>query len=345
MKKWYAAGIILLLLLLIDIWLGQIRHRRTLDWTDVSKPGNNWYSGSLRPGDARVQWAANLLNSDTFFNDEHHLIPPGEDTGHLKAAVHQLLRLQREQLPDHPVFTFVGGIALSSVTDEPVFVMLTDDSAFGPSILSLPNRKSHQIYLIFRTTDKRGRSQLLHLLIWPKGSGWVVAHPSLHIEEDGRWNFDAAIQAARNEEDASHYFIAASMFAVAHHFASGPKYRTTARQNAVIHMTTDLNKKLGWPEKPLESFDWRGTPYAVSGLGCTIQDDGIYLGLDVPVEEPTDNDSIQLIHPYIARMLLIRHPELAQYFAGVAVGSVSTDPSKKYHSLHPMSELIRATAK
>ncbi|MHB1158574.1 MAG: hypothetical protein ACYC26_17250 [Phycisphaerales bacterium] len=345
MKKWYAAGIILLLLLLIDIRLGQIRQRRTLDWTDVSKPSDSWYSGGLRPGDARVQWAANLLNSGTFFNDEHHLVPPGEDPDHLKAAVHQLLKLQREQLPDHPVFTFVDGIALSGVTDQPVFVMLDDDSAFGPSILSLPNRESHQTYLIFRTTDKRGRSQLLHLLIWPKGNGWVVAHPSLHVEEVGRWNFDAAIQAARNEENAGHYFTAASMFAVAHRFASGPQYRTAARQNAVIHMTTDLNKKLGWPEKPLESSDWRGTPYAVSGLGCTIQGDGVYLGLDVPVEEPTDNNSMQLIHQHIARILLTRHPELAQYFAGVAVGSVSADPSQKCYSLHPMSELIRATAK
>jgi hypothetical protein len=222
-----------------------------------------------------------------------------------------------------------------------VSVPMPGEAAEHPSRFSLLTRWPHQVYIEFSVVDAGGVERRLHVFAPRVGGRWRPV--GLWFSRGARRGVTAerALTAAREQERSGSLLAALALYALAGDIAAGCPFRISAMQEQVA----------AGAERCVETVRSRGAPPAVRTEGgeFPVQDVGVlempagsYVQLLMPVRALGEPADMGRLHARIARALLRERPVLKDYFAGVALSMVATEPGgegKGYRSVHRFSEL------
>lgn len=299
---------------------------------------------TIQPADAPATWAKGLLDSGQAFDISHFVMPAQGIADDKLAALKQSMTQMRALFPEKATFAWVDGKSFDNIGSSPIIVPMAGETVEHPSTFRLPEAQPHQLYMIFRADNAQGVPCFVHLLVWPADKEWRIADIRIKTVKVGRWDDPAAVAAARDEYKADRSFNALALYSIAGAINGNIPYRLSGRAHALDAEIAPLVKTLGLPAKPMESIELDGITYDIRGLAPVQFNNDVYLAISIAVNELADNDTMKARHPRIAKALLAKHPQLQQFFEGIAVASAHPQSGKGYRSAHTMKELLGTDA-
>lgn len=268
---------------------------------------------------------------------------PPQIKGQLSQELRDTLGNLKAKFRGETEFRFEDGLDFELLADvsEPIVYPMRDESTEYPSMFRLPAGSRHQVYVVVSAIDANGVMQLVHLLMWRVADEWKARNIWARSERADALDFVEVLAAAGEEERRDCLLLAFALQTRAAQVAAGPAYRTTGKQRRLLPVQEAFAARHGrrGSGDVLETADGRTE---IEKSGSVELADGPYLLLCRRVPAIRDDKKMEAAQRRLARACLKRYPRVKQYFVGIAVESMSANPSEQgrgYRSAHAIDAL------